>query len=100
MSDYTIFLPEARACAAQCWCTDETSDIVMDTRLAEAVAHVIAKWMDTAAQFSRNEEYYRDLLQKCGELIGPEAYTANDGTVYDNVLCIKIPELVKTLLQK
>ena len=56
-------------------------------------------WVETAKFHARNEEYYRGLLQKCGELIGIEAFTADDGGVHDSVLCAKIPELVEQLVR-
>ena len=83
--------------AAQCWCDETTKGIVMDPVLAESVARRIAAWMDTAAQFSRNQEYYRNLLVECGKSIGQAAYCCDDGSVSEDVLCDKIPELVKDL---
>ena len=37
----------ARMIAAQCWCQKDTSDIVMDARLAEVFAMVIDPLLDT-----------------------------------------------------
>jgi len=54
------WMPEARQAAAQCWCNEETSGIEMDVRLAEAVARLVAAWMQTGAQHARNESYWRD----------------------------------------
>ena len=88
-------IDEARQLAAQCWCDPETEDRVMDPVLCEAVAKRIANWMDTAAQNQRNTDYYRGLLVKCGEAIGKRAYIADDGTIAEDVLCAKIPELVE-----
>jgi hypothetical protein len=93
------FIQEARQQAAQCWCDPETSHITMDPLIAEAVAVRIAGWMETAAQFCKNTEYYRDLVQQCGRYIGIEAYTQDDGGIVDSVLCAKVPELVKNLVQ-
>lgn len=91
------WMPEARQIAAQCWCDDETRRTEMDVVLAEAVARRIAAWMDTAAQYARNEEYYRGLLDECAKHLGAAAYTADDGTVMDEPLRLKIPELVAAL---
>ncbi len=88
------WMNEARQLAAQCWCDKETENREMDVVLCEAVAHRIASWMDSAAEFARSSEYYRDLLVRCGGIIGKEAYTADDGNITDQVLCAKIPELV------
>lgn len=88
---------EAREMAAQCWCDPETSRVEMDPILAEAIAKRIEAWMDTAAENGRNVEYYRGLLEQCGETIGREAYIQDDGGVVEDVLCAKIPELVEKL---
>jgi hypothetical protein len=93
-------MPEAREMAAQCWCNPETEKIEMDPILCEAVAHRIAVWMDTAAQNQRNTDYYRELLVKCGEATGRQAYIADDGGISEDVLCAKIPKLVRRLCQQ
>ena len=46
MNNYVM----AREIAAQCWCDPETSDIVMDTRLAEAFAKRLLLWINTVDQ--------------------------------------------------
>jgi len=92
------YMEEGRQFAAQCWCDEETKDIVMDPRLAEACAKRIAAWMQTAAQGYRGAEFYRDLLEKCGRALGVEAYTSDDGSVQQDVLALKVPELVKKLI--
>lgn len=91
-------MEEARHFAAQCWCDKETSSTPMDTVLAEAVAQRIAVWMETSAQMARDAEFYRDLLTECGHAIGIEAYTSDDGSVQQDVLALKVPELVKELI--
>lgn len=101
MSEQTTaetWMGEARQLAAQCWCDKETKDRVMDVELAEAVAKRIAVWMDTAAHAYRDVAYYRDLLVKCGEAIGDKSYISDDGSIQQDVLCAKIPELVRELL--
>jgi hypothetical protein len=55
-------------------------------------------WCDTAAFHLRNEDYYRGLVIKIGAMLGPEAYTSDDGSVQDSVLCAKVPELVAKLV--
>lgn len=91
------YMEEARMMAAQCWCDEETSGKEMDATLAEAVARRIAVWMDTAAQMARNADFYRWLLDECAKHLGPNAYIADDGTVMDEPLRLKIPELVAAL---
>lgn len=55
-------------------------------------------WMDTAAQHSRNEEFYRGLLGQIGEMFGDEAYRSDDGSLQDSVLALKVPGLVAKAL--
>jgi len=92
------WMPEARQLAAQCWCDPETKDRVMDVDLAEAVAKRIAAWMDSAAEFARNADYYRGLVVRIGEAIGEQAYIADDGSRSEDVLCAKVPELCESLI--
>jgi len=99
MEKENMFIEEARHIAAQCWCDPETEDRVMDPVLCEAVSRRISNWMDTAAQNQRNTDYYRGLLVRCGEIIGKRAYVADDGTISEDVLCAKIPELVEKAFQ-
>jgi hypothetical protein len=55
-------------------------------------------WIDTAAQFQRNVDYYRELVVRCGKAIGIEAYLQDDGGMSDDVLCDKVPELVECIV--
>lgn len=89
------YMEEAMESAAQCWCDEETKHIVMDSDLAMAVAKRIAAWMQTTAQNQRNTEYYRGLLVKIGESIGPGAFLADDGTKSKDVLCAKLPKIIQ-----
>lgn len=82
---------------AQAWCTTENSHKVMDSDLAEAGAKLFAGWIGIARQHLRNEEYYRGLLDECGQAIGEAAFTQDDGGKSDSVLRAKIPELVRAL---
>jgi hypothetical protein len=54
-------------------------------------------WVETAAQFSRNEEYYRGLLDECAKHLGDAAFIADDNSRSDSPLRAKIPELVARL---
>ena len=55
-------------------------------------------WEDTAAQAYRNTDYYRSLVREIGLMLGSAAYVADDGTVNDDILCAKVPELIRTTL--
>jgi hypothetical protein len=54
-------------------------------------------WMETARQHCRNEEYYRGLLDEIGEILGPEAFISDDGSIQQDVVRAKLPELVRRL---
>ena len=88
---------------AQGWCEPETSGQEMDVVLAEAIARpvsqVLRAWYDTAAQYARNEEYYRGLVQEIGAMFGEEAYISDDGSKQQDVLCSKVPELVRAKME-
>ena len=92
---------EALGAIAQGWCEPETSSQEMDVVLAEAIAKpvgkLVAHWMDTASMHCRNEEYYRNLVIEIGKMLGPEAYISDDGSVQEDILCAKVPELVREL---
>lgn len=56
-------------------------------------------WMETAAQFWRGSDFYRGLVVKIGLLFGESAYISDDGSKQQDVLCLKIPELVSSLVR-
>lgn len=91
------WMTEARQFAAQCWCDDETKDREMDVVLAESIAKRIAAWMDTSAQAYRDADFYRNIIYQIGDILGIEAKTSDDGSVQQDVLCLKVPELVRRL---
>lgn len=72
----------------------------MDPLLAEAVAKRIAAWMESTAFHLTNEQYYRGLVVQIGDIIGPESKIANDGSVMEDVLCAKVPELIQKMKNK
>ncbi len=55
-------------------------------------------WVETAKQYARNQEYYRGLLVQIGKMFGKKAYISDDGSIQEDVLCAKVPELVKELI--
>lgn len=52
-------------------------------------------WEETAAQNARNVAFYHDLLERVGKIFGIAARTSDDGSIQDDVLCLKVPELVE-----
>lgn len=95
-----VFMTEARMIARECWQDDETRTIEMDVRLSEAFARRLFEWIDIAAQHAQNEEFYRDLLVQCGKLLGPEVYVSDDGSIQDEPLLLKIPEVLARHLRR
>jgi hypothetical protein len=89
---------EAIQITAQCWTDEETKDIPMDARLAAAFARRLAAWMQTAAHAYKGVEFYRGIIDECGAAIGVEAYTSDDGSIQEDVLALKLPELVRKLV--
>ncbi len=73
-------------------------------RIAELEAEVERTrdaWMETAAHHCRNEKYYRGLVVRIGEMLPlPGAYVSDDGSGQDSVLCAKVPELVRTSVDR
>jgi len=89
---------------AQIWCEPKNSHTEMNPNLAESMVTLLEReqrhtdaWVDTAAFHCRNEEFYRGICQKVGEILGEAAYTSDDGSKQDNVLALKLPELVRAL---
>jgi len=54
-------------------------------------------WEEAARRHCSNEFFYRELLNRCAAHIGPEVYISDDGSVQDEPLRLKVPELVKRL---
>jgi len=51
-------------------------------------------WVESAKQYSNGLEFYRDLLCRVGNMFGVEARTSDDGSVQQDVLALKVPDLV------
>lgn len=61
---------------------------------------LVAGWMETAAQVSRDADYYRGLVVRCGEALGHPAKCCDDGTYVGEVLCDKVPEVLEAALER
>ena len=72
-------------------------------RASEAEAKVEAltaerdMWNSTARDMANNCDFWRGLVLQIGEMFGVEARTADDGSVMEDVLALKGPELVASL---
>jgi hypothetical protein len=60
-------------------------------------ANIRDAWEEACGQAQKNVDYYRGLLDWCGHVIGRDAFICDDGSVSDDVLRAKIPELVSEL---
>jgi hypothetical protein len=84
-------------------------DAAAAKRDADALAHAIrilqgrfgegSVWEELLAQEIRNKEYYQSVLVEIGTLIGKDAYVSDDGSVQDQVLVAKLPDLVRELVK-
>lgn len=77
--------------------TDHFRLFVIDKDICK-VAKTAEAWEETAAQYARNADYYRGLVVKIGNMFGVKAYTADDGSISESVLCAKVPDLVAELM--
>lgn len=68
------------------------------TKVEEQLRQECNNWKETAAQYARNTEYYRDLVVQIGKMFGKKAYISDDNSIHQDVLCAKVPELVKELI--
>lgn len=57
-------------------------------------------WEQTAAQFSRNSDFYQGIVRYIGNLFGVHARTQDDGGVVEDVLALKVYPLVDQLRQR
>jgi len=54
-------------------------------------------WERTAADFHGNAEFYRGIVHQIGDTFGIAARTSYDGSVQEEVLALRVPELVRDL---
>lgn len=85
--------------------TDTYNSIMNDAKLSNeekliALKDQIACWIESAAQFHSNEQFYHGIVTQIGEMFGEAAKTSDDGSVQQDVLALKVPELVKELKEK
>ncbi len=59
-----------------------------------------AMWHATARDMANNAEFYRGIVVQVGELFGVAARTSDDGSIQEDVLALKVPELVAALIEQ
>lgn len=109
MLDFAATLVEERA---TCRCPDQSYADKEIARLSQEIDRLTQEkrshdeagegcaWYDFAKQLSNDVEFWRGLVLRCGEVFGVEARTADDGSVADSVLALKVPELVERQSQE
>lgn len=70
-----------------------------EDNVVNVVLPFVMSWVDMARNFSMSSEFYRDLLVKTGNMLGPEARRSDDGSMQQDVLVTKVPEMVEQLLR-
>lgn len=55
-------------------------------------------WMEIARQHCVNEQFYQCIVSNVGDRFGVVARTSDDGSVQEDVLALKVPELVADAL--
>lgn len=80
---------------------DKPEDVRAAAWCIEAYAQRRAKeeWEKTAQHFYRGMDFCRAQVTRVGKALGPAAYTSDDGSVQQDVLALKVPELVESLLR-
>lgn len=48
---------------------------------------------ETARQMANDRNFYQNIIRETGAIFGPEAYISDDGSIQDEVLALKVPEL-------
>lgn len=57
-------------------------------------------WKETARHESSGSNFWQGLVQQTGQMLGPDVYVCDDGTISSTVLGLKVPELVKKLVDE
>jgi hypothetical protein len=88
------FKEESLMIASQIWCDEKNSGKILDYDLTISIAGRIESWMKVAAEYSNNCDFYRNLLIKCVENLGPfkdKVYICDDGSRSEDILFLNIP---------
>lgn len=69
-------------------------------RQAEELDRSSSYWKEVARRHCNNEFYYRSLVERIGLHFGTDAFTSDDGSVQQDILNAKIPELFENFLKR
>lgn len=78
---------------------EEAQQVSLPEDLRRAINEAEA-WKTDTYRHIENEQYYRGLLVQIGEMFGNAAKIQDDGGMSENILCLKVPELVAKLMGK
>lgn len=94
------YMPLAKEEAARCWAEMPPEKRSEDPLLADAVARRLHSWIEIASTHVESTVFYRDIVKQIGEMFGDAAKTADDGFVHEDVLALRVPELVRSGLNR
>lgn len=57
-------------------------------------------WEQTAIEWMENAQFYRNLLDEVAQHLGSDVFVADDGSVMDEPVRLKIPELVAAMAER
>jgi len=77
----------------------ESTITTLEQRVAESKQREL-NWTECAAEYARGSDFYQGLLDQCATHLGPNVYVADDGSIQDSPLRLKIPEMVQALTQR
>ena len=66
---------------------------------AVKITQVLANWIESYAQERDNCEFHHNIVIQIGEMFGQAAKTSDDGSIQEDVLALKVPELVEALIK-
>ena len=65
----------------------------------DEVIKYCATWIQIYAQETSNTKFYKELLTGIGMMFGEEARTSDDGSIQEDILVLKIPDLVRAAVK-
>jgi len=59
-----------------------------------SLTNALSNWIQTAAMYARNAEWYKGLLEEIAVKYHPEAFTDDTGVIHEDPFVSKLPELI------
>ena len=67
-------------------------------KVAEDNFRTMQGWEATATEMSDGVDFYRGVVHEIGNMFGLRARISDDGSIQEEVLALKVPELVQELI--